>query len=52
VPDDVSPHLTRTPFVPVEVGLDLARLARLVSEHETLADAVRALHAVAPEVVA
>jgi maleate isomerase len=49
VPDDVSPHLTRTPFVPVEVGLDLARL---VSEHETLADAVRALHAVAPEVVA
>ncbi|MER5468792.1 aspartate/glutamate racemase family protein [Streptomyces sp. NPDC002685] len=49
VPDDVSLHLTRTPFVPVEVGLDLARL---VSEHETLGDAVRALNAVAPEVVA
>lgn len=42
-------HLTRTPFVPVEVSLDLARL---VSEHETLGDAVRALNAVAPEVVA
>ncbi|MEU8932729.1 aspartate/glutamate racemase family protein [Streptomyces sp. NPDC048409] len=49
VPDDVSLHLTRTPFVPVEVGLDLARL---VSEHETLGEAVRALTAVAPEVVA
>ncbi|MGD1223434.1 aspartate/glutamate racemase family protein [Streptomyces krungchingensis] len=49
VPDDVSLHLTRTPFVPVEVSLDLARL---VSEHETLGDAVRALNAVAPEVVA
>ncbi|WP_028803479.1 aspartate/glutamate racemase family protein [Streptomyces sp. 142MFCol3.1] len=48
VPDDVSLHLTRTPFVPVEVSLDLARL---VSEHETLGDAVRALNAVAPEVV-
>lgn len=49
VPAEVSLHLTRTPFVPVEVSLDLARL---VSEHETLGDAVRALNAVAPEVVA
>ncbi|WP_123965362.1 aspartate/glutamate racemase family protein [Streptomyces sp. TLI_185] len=49
VPDEVSLHLTRTPFVPVEVSLDLARL---VSEHETLDDAVRTLNAVAPEVVA
>ncbi|MET8286966.1 aspartate/glutamate racemase family protein [Streptomyces sp. NPDC005132] len=49
VPDEVSLHVTRTPFVPVEVSLDLARL---VSEHETLGDAVRALNAVAPEVVA
>ncbi|UGY91577.1 maleate cis-trans isomerase family protein [Streptomyces gobiensis] len=49
VPDDVSLHLTRTPFVPVEVSLDLARL---VSEHETLREAVHALCAVAPEVVA
>ncbi|MGW1910707.1 maleate cis-trans isomerase family protein [Streptomyces sp. NPDC002076] len=49
VPDEVSLHLTRTPFVPVEVSLDLARL---VSEHETLGDAVRALTAVGPEVVA
>ncbi|PJE94096.1 decarboxylase [Streptomyces carminius] len=49
VPDEVSLHLTRTPFVPVEVSLDLARL---VSEHETLREAVRALSAVAPEVVA
>ncbi|MBW1603138.1 aspartate/glutamate racemase family protein [Streptomyces sp. JJ66] len=49
VPDDVSLHLTRTPFVPVEVSLDLARL---VSEHETLRAAVRALSAVSPEVVA
>jgi maleate isomerase len=49
VPDDVSLHLTRTPFVPVEVGLDLARM---VSEHETLREAVRALSAVSPEVVA
>jgi maleate isomerase len=48
VPDDVSLHLTRTPFVPVEVGLDLARM---VSEHETLGEAVRALCAVSPEVV-
>jgi maleate isomerase len=49
VPHDVSLHLTRTPFVPVEVSLDLARL---VSEHETLTEAVRALSAVRPEVVA
>lgn len=49
VPDDVSLHLTRTPFVPVEVSLDLARL---VSEHETLREAVQALSAVAPEVIA
>lgn len=49
VPDDISLHLTRTPFVPVEVSLDLARL---VSEHETLGDAVRTLNAVTPEVVA
>src|SRR4051794_25215775 len=49
VPDDVSLHLTRTPFVPVEVSLDLARL---VSEHETLGEAVRALTAVGPEIVA
>ncbi|WP_049567593.1 aspartate/glutamate racemase family protein [Streptomyces sp. SBT349] len=49
VPDDVSLHLTRTPFVPVEVSLDLARL---VSEHETLHEAVLALTAVHPEVVA
>ncbi|MCE7081898.1 decarboxylase [Streptomyces sp. ST2-7A] len=49
VPDDVSLHLTRTPFVPVEVSLDLARL---VSEHRTLSDAVQALSAVGPEVVA
>jgi maleate isomerase len=49
VPDDVSLHLTRTPFVPVEVSLDLARL---VSEHETLREGVQALCAVAPEVIA
>jgi maleate isomerase len=49
VPDGVSLHLTRTPFVPVEVSLDLARL---VSEHETLGEAVRALNAVEPQVVA
>ncbi|MFE5185283.1 aspartate/glutamate racemase family protein [Streptomyces sp. NPDC056628] len=49
VPDEVSLHLTRTPFVPVEVGLDLARL---VSEHETLRDGVRTLIAVSPEAVA
>ncbi|MFJ7332681.1 decarboxylase [Streptomyces sp. NPDC101110] len=49
VPDEVSLHVTRTPFVPVEVSLDLARL---VSEHETLSEAVRTLTAIAPEVVA
>ncbi|MFB7636338.1 aspartate/glutamate racemase family protein [Streptomyces sp. NPDC056149] len=49
VPDDVSLHLTRTPFVPVEVSLDLARL---VSEHETLDAAVQALCAVSPQVIA
>ncbi|MFC4497586.1 decarboxylase [Streptomyces ovatisporus] len=49
VPDDVSLHLTRTPFVPVEVSLDQARL---VSEHETLREGVQALGAVAPEVMA
>ncbi len=49
MPDEVSLHLTRTPFVPVEVSLDLARL---VSEHETLGAATQALTAVAPEVVA
>ncbi|CAL9526567.1 maleate cis-trans isomerase family protein [Streptomyces sp. enrichment culture] len=48
VPDEVSLHLTRTPYVPVEVSLDLARL---ISEHETLGNAVRTLTAVAPEVV-
>ncbi|KWT58142.1 decarboxylase [Streptomyces albus subsp. albus] len=48
IPDDVSLHLTRTPFVPVEVSLDLARL---VSEHETLHAAVQALCAVSPQVV-
>ena len=45
VPDEVSLHLTTTPYVPVEVSLDLARL---VSEHETLREAVRALGAVRP----
>jgi maleate isomerase len=49
VPDDISLFLTRTPFVPVEVSLDLARL---VSEHETLGEAVRALSVAEPEVVA
>lgn len=49
VPDDVSLHLTRTPYVPVEVGLDLARL---VGEHETLSDGVHILTAITPEVVA
>ncbi|MEV0091751.1 decarboxylase [Streptomyces sp. NPDC050738] len=49
VPDEVSLHLTRTPFVPVEVSLDLARL---VSEHETLSEAVRALIAVEPQIIA
>lgn len=49
VPDDVSLHLTRTPFVPVEVSLGMARL---ISERETLRAGVRALYAVTPEVVA
>ncbi|MFI6344162.1 aspartate/glutamate racemase family protein [Streptomyces sp. NPDC050560] len=49
VPDEVSLHVTRTPFVPVEVSLDLARL---VSEHETLGEAVRALGAAEPEAIA
>lgn len=49
VPDDVSLRLTRTPYVPVEVSLDLARL---VSEHETLREAVQALTVSEPEVVA
>ncbi len=49
VPDEISLYLTRTPFVPVEVSLDMARL---VSEHETLRDAVMALHSVRPESVA
>lgn len=49
VPDEVSLHMTRTPFVPVEVSLDLARM---VSEHETLGEAVRTLNAITPEVVA
>ncbi|MEU6390624.1 aspartate/glutamate racemase family protein [Streptomyces sp. NPDC046939] len=49
VPDEISLHLTRTPFVPVEVSLDLARI---VSEHETLDEAIRALGAVEPEVLA
>ncbi|RII19676.1 Arylmalonate decarboxylase [Streptomyces sp. YIM 130001] len=49
VPDEISLHLTRTPYVPVEVSLDLARL---VSEHATLRDAVRALNAAEPEVIA
>src|SRR5438128_12675163 len=49
VPDHVSLHLTRTPFVPVEVSLDMARI---VSELETLREAVRALHTVAPESLA
>ncbi|MGW8376932.1 aspartate/glutamate racemase family protein [Streptomyces sp. ODS28] len=45
VPDEVSLHLTRTPFVPVEVSLDMARL---ISEHQSLREAVSALHAVGP----
>ncbi|MBX9398740.1 aspartate/glutamate racemase family protein [Streptomyces sp. TRM72054] len=49
VPDEVSLHVTRTPYVPVEVSLDLARL---VSEHQTLGEAVRTLNAIEPEVVA
>ncbi|MGW0733719.1 aspartate racemase/maleate isomerase family protein [Streptomyces sp. NPDC002851] len=49
VPDEISLMLTRTPYVPVEVSLDLARL---VSEHQTLHEAVRALRAAEPEVIA
>lgn len=49
MPDEISLRLTRTPYVPVEVSLDLARL---VSEHETLGEAVRALGASEPEVIA
>ncbi|MFF3326130.1 decarboxylase [Streptomyces sp. NPDC002889] len=49
VPDEVSLRLTRTPYVPVGVSLDLARM---VSEHETLREAVRALSVSEPEVVA
>ncbi|GHE68222.1 maleate cis-trans isomerase family protein [Streptomyces spiralis] len=49
VPDDVSLHLTRTPYVPVEVSPDMARI---VSEHRTLRDAVLTLSAVGPEAVA
>jgi maleate isomerase len=49
VPDDISLRLTRTPYVPVEVSLDLARL---VSERETLGEAVRALGVSEPEVIA
>ncbi|WP_415952189.1 decarboxylase [Streptomyces sp. KLOTTS4A1] len=49
VPDEISLYLTRTPFVPVEVSLDLARL---VSEHQTLREAVRALTSAEPEVIA
>ncbi|MER7813602.1 decarboxylase [Streptomyces sp900116325] len=44
-PDEVSLHLTRTPFVPVEVSVDMARL---ISEHETLQNAVAALDSVRP----
>lgn len=49
VPEEVSLHITRTPFVPVEVSLDMARL---ISEHETLRAAVSALHAVQPHSLA
>ncbi|MER5916271.1 aspartate/glutamate racemase family protein [Streptomyces sp. NPDC001982] len=48
VPDHVSLHLARTPYVPVEVSPDMARL---VSEHQTLRDAALALSAVGPEAV-
>jgi len=44
-PEEVSLHLTRTPYVPVEVSVDMARL---ISEHETLQSAVTALDAVRP----
>ncbi|GHJ35632.1 aspartate/glutamate racemase family protein [Streptomyces sp. TS71-3] len=46
VPDDVSLHVARTPYVPVEVS---PGMARLVSEHETLRNATLALSAVGPE---
>jgi maleate isomerase len=49
VPDDVSLHLTRTPFVPVAPEPDPLRAA---SERATLRTAVRALLAVEPRVVA
>ncbi|MDI3419431.1 maleate cis-trans isomerase family protein [Streptomyces luteolus] len=49
VPDEVSLHITRTPFVPVEVSLDMARL---ISEHETLRAAVSALQEVEPRTLA
>ncbi|MFF2654820.1 decarboxylase [Streptomyces sp. NPDC058045] len=45
-PEEVSLHLTRTPYVPVEVSVDMARL---ISEHATLHSAVTALDAVRPE---
>ncbi|MBP0462007.1 maleate cis-trans isomerase family protein [Streptomyces montanisoli] len=48
VPDDVCLHLTRTPFVPVEVTPDMARI---ISEHETLRMAVRTLTAIRPGAV-
>ncbi|WP_329567536.1 maleate cis-trans isomerase family protein [Streptomyces sp. NBC_01361] len=44
-PEEISLHLTRTPYVPVEVSVDMARL---ISEHETLQHAVTALDAVRP----
>ncbi|MFJ8954365.1 decarboxylase [Streptomyces sp. NPDC102381] len=44
-PEEISLHLTRTPYVPVEVSVDMARL---ISEHETLHNAVMALDAVRP----
>lgn len=49
VPGDVDLHITRTPYMPEEVTLDLART---VAEHDTLATAVRTLNAVSPDVVA
>ncbi|NBE56958.1 maleate cis-trans isomerase family protein, partial [Streptomyces boluensis] len=49
VPDEVSLHITRTPYVPVEVSLDMARL---ISEHETLRAAVSALQEVEPRALA
>ncbi|SFD33748.1 maleate cis-trans isomerase family protein [Streptomyces aidingensis] len=49
VPEGISLHLTRTPFVPVQVGLDLARI---VSERETLRSATRSLFAVRPSAMA